>query len=362
MGAGKRVEVRKEMNTVRVSIVGASGYAGGELLRLLLAHPRVDVVQATSERLTGRFVYQAHPNLRAHTRLKFTSAQDLEPVDLLFLALPHGEAQKRIDAFTPIASYIVDLSADFRLSDPTLYERWYGGPHAAPAWLDKFVYGFPELNRSTIRKAHYVSGVGCNATATNLALLPLFQADVVDRNRDVIVEVKVGSSEAGNRASAASHHPERSGVVRSYAPVGHRHTAEVIQVLRTTGNVPKVHMSVTAVEMVRGALATAHVFLKRPMSEKDVWRVYREAYREEPFVRVVKGRTGIYRFPEPKILAGSNHADVGFAVDEETGRVVSICAIDNLMKGAAGTAVQCMNLMLGWEETLGLEFPGLHPI
>jgi len=144
--------------------------------------------------------------------------------------------------------------------------------------------------------------------------------------------------------------------------VGHRHTGEVLQVLSLTGPSPRVHLSVTAVEMVRGALATAHVFLQEPLSEKDVWRMYREAYRGEPFVRIVKERTGIYRYPEPKILAGSNHADVGFAVDEESGRVVAICAIDNLMKGAAGSAVQSMNLMLGWEETLGLEFPGLHPI
>ena len=347
---------------VRAAIVGASGYVGGELLRLLLAHPQVEVVQATSERYAGRFVYQVHPNLRGHTTLKFTSLQTLEPVDVLFLALPHGEAQKRIASFAQVAPRIIDLSADFRLRDPALYERWYGHPHAAPAWLERFVYGLPEINREAIRGAAYVSGVGCNATATILALWPLFRADVVDRSRDVIVEVKVGSSEGGNRPSDASHHPERSGAVRSYAPVGHRHTAEVIQALAQTGPVPQVHLSVTAVELVRGALATAHLFLKEPLSERDLWRIYREAYREEPFVRIVKERTGIYRLPEPKILAGSNHADVGFALDEATGRVVSICAIDNLMKGAAGTAVQCLNLMMGWEETTGLTFPGLHPI
>ncbi len=347
----------------RVSVVGASGYVGGELLRLLLAHPNVDVVQATSERYANKFVYQVHPNLRGHTRLRFTSAQNLEPVDVLFLALPHGEAQKRMDEFAGLAERVIDLSADFRLRDLTLYEHWYGKPHQAPLWLDKFVYGLPEINREAIQGARYVSGVGCNATATILALWPLFRADVVDRSRDVIVEVKVGSSEGGNRPSEASHHPERSGVVRSYAPVRHRHTAEVIQAIAKTGEVPPVHLSVTAVELVRGALATAHLFLRdTSLTEKDLWRIYREAYRDEPFVRIVKERTGIYRLPEPKILAGSNHADVGFVLDDRTGRVVTICAIDNLMKGAAGTAVQCMNLMMGWEETLGLTFPGLHPI
>jgi N-acetyl-gamma-glutamyl-phosphate/LysW-gamma-L-alpha-aminoadipyl-6-phosphate reductase len=220
------------------------------------------------------------------------------------------------------------------------------------------VYGLPELHRDEIRGASYVSGVGCNATATNLALLPLARAGLLDSARDVVVEVKVGSSEGGAQSSDSSHHPERSGAVRSFAPTGHRHTAEVMQEL----GLARVHLSITSVELVRGALATAHVFPREPLAEKDLWRAYRAAYSGEPFVRIVRERQGTYRLPEPKILAGSNYADVGFALDEATGRVVSICAIDNLMKGAAGTAVQCMNLMLGLDERAGLGFPGLHPI
>jgi N-acetyl-gamma-glutamyl-phosphate/LysW-gamma-L-alpha-aminoadipyl-6-phosphate reductase len=220
------------------------------------------------------------------------------------------------------------------------------------------VYGLPELERERIRTASYVSGVGCNATATNLALLPLVRAGLIDAERDVVVEVKVGSSEGGAQSSDSSHHPERSGAVRSFAPTGHRHTAEVHQ---ATG-LARVHLSVTSVELVRGALATAHAFARGPIGEKDLWRAFRSAYGQEPFVRIVRERQGTYRLPEPKILAGSNYADVGFALDEETGRIVSICAIDNLMKGAAGSAVQCMNLMCGFDETAGLEFPGLHPV
>ena len=179
-----------------------------------------------------------------------------------------------------------------------------------------------------------------------------------------VIEVKVGSSEAGRKATSSSHHPERSGSVRSFAPTGHRHTAEIVQAL-SQGR-PEVaisaHLSLTAVEMVRGALATSHVFLKRPMTEKDLWQIYREAYRDEPFLRIVKERQGIHRYPDPKLLAGTNFADVGFELDSETGRLVVVSAIDNLMKGAAGQAVQCMNLMLGFDETRGLRFGGLHPL
>jgi N-acetyl-gamma-glutamyl-phosphate/LysW-gamma-L-alpha-aminoadipyl-6-phosphate reductase len=345
---------------LRVSIIGGSGYVGGELLRLLLFHPEVTVGQVTSERLAGKPVTASHPNLRGLRKVReltYTSATKMEPCDLLFVALPHGEAARKIEALARLAPKIVDCSADFRLRDPGAYRRWYGEEHPAPEWLGRFVYGLPELERESIRQASYVSGVGCNATASNLALLPLVRAGLVDAARDVVIEVKVGSSEGGAQSSDASHHPERSGAVRSFAPTGHRHTAEIHQ---ATG-LERVHLSITSIELVRGALATAHVFAPGPVAEKDLWRAYRAAYTHEPFVRIVRERQGIYRLPEPKILNGTNYADVGFALDEQSGRIVSICAIDNLMKGAAGTAVQCMNLMCGFDETVGLEFPGLHP-
>ena len=170
--------------------------------------------------------------------------------------------------------------------------------------------------------------------------------------------MKVGSSEGGNAHSAASHHPERSGSLRSFAPVGHRHQAEVRQALGDFD----LFFSATAVEMVRGVLCTAHVFLNHALQEKEVWRLYREQYAEEPFVRLVKERRGIYRFPEPKILSGSNYCDVGFVSEKNTKRLVVLSAIDNLMKGAAGSAVQTMNVMMEWPETMGLEFSGLHPL
>ena len=348
--------------SVSSSVVGGSGYTGGELLRLLLSHPRCDVRQVTSERLDGQFVHFTHPNLRRHTTLKFVRAEALEKVDVLFLCLPHGSAMSRIDHFATLADRIVDLSADFRLRRNDDYVRWYGKPHVNTAWLERFVYGLPELYRHEITSTKYVSGVGCNATATTLAVWPLALAGLLDVTRGIICEVKVGSSEGGALSSDATHHPERAGVMRSFAPTGHRHTAEVLQALRLRNVDTEVHLSATAVDNVRGVLATAHAFVKPGVAEKDVWKAYREAYGNEPFVRIVKERTGLYRYPEPKILSGTNYADVGFELDPASGRVVAMCAIDNLMKGAAGTALQCANIMLGWDETLGLDFPGLHPV
>lgn len=348
--------------TLTASIVGASGYTGGELLRLLLQHPHIRVQQVTSERLDGQFVHFTHPNLRGRTTLKFSAAASLAPCDLLFLGLPHGSAMARIDAFAALAPRIVDLSADFRLRHAHDYDRWYGHPHAQPEWLARFVYGLPELHREALRTATHVSGVGCNATATTLAIWPLAKAQLIDAARGVICEVKVGSSEGGAASSDSTHHPERAGVMRSFAPTGHRHTAEVLQALALAGVTTDVHLSATAVDNVRGVLATAHVFVREGVTEKDLWKAYREAYAGEPFVRLVKDRVGLYRYPEPKILSGSNYADVGFEFDAGTRRVVALGAIDNLMKGAAGSALQCANLMCGWDETLGLEFPGLHPV
>jgi N-acetyl-gamma-glutamyl-phosphate/LysW-gamma-L-alpha-aminoadipyl-6-phosphate reductase len=343
---------------IKASIVCGSGYAGGELLRLLLGHPEIEVAQVSSRSHLGEYVHQVHPNLRKRTLLKFSDPDAIQPVDLLFLALPHGSAQHKIGEFAALAPTIVDLSADFRLHNAKDYEQWYGSAHAAPEWLPKFVYGLPELHRDELRGAHYASGVGCNATASNLALLPLVKAGLVDLDKQVILELKVGSSEGGAEGNAGTHHPERAGVIRTFSAYGHRHTGEVIQEMGLTN----VSLTMTSVELVRGILATAHATVKAGTATKDLWKTYRSAAADNPFLRVVKEQRGLYRVPEPKVLAGSNYADLGFDLDESNGHVVSICAIDNLMKGAAGTAVQCMNLMLGFEETLGLEFSGLHPI
>lgn len=342
----------------RAAIVGGSGYVGGELLRLLLFHPSIEVAQITSSSHPGEYVHAMHPNLRGSTDLRFGSNDDLVTCDVLFLALPHGEAAAAIEHYASLAETILDCSADFRLRDPAAYERWYGRPHPAPGYLSEFVYGLPERHRAELSSALRASGVGCNATVVNLAIGPLADAGYLER---VVAEAKVGSSEAGSGPSPGSHHPERSGAVRVYSPAGHRHLAEVEQEL---GDIP-VHLTLTAIEMVRGIHLTAHCFL-RPGSdlqdERAVWDLYRGAYADEPFVRLVASKRGLHRFPEPGILAGTNYCDIGFSLDLDRGVLIVIAALDNLMKGAAGSAVQSMNLMLGIDERSGLTFPGLHPL
>lgn len=340
---------------VRVSIAGGSGYAGGELVRLLLDHPGASLHQVTSERFAGKRVGRVHPNLRKITTLPFCSLADLEPCDLLFLSLPHGYAMQKIGYFKSLAPKIIDLSGDFRLQDATVYRAWYGRDHCCPEHLGQFVYGIPEINRNAIRKAALVTGAGCNATAALLGLRPVFKRGLAT---GAVIEVKVGSSEGGNRISDASHHPERSGAVRSYKPTGHRHIPEILQEL---GQDTDLSLSATAIEMVRGILATCHVFLKRSMTEKEIWKIYRQDYSDEPFVRIIKEATGIYRYPEPKLLSGTNYCDIGFEIDPHSNRLVVMSAIDNLMKGASGQAVQAFNLMCGFPEQTALGFAGLHP-
>ena len=341
---------------MNVAIVGGSGYTGGELLRLLIRHPKVEVAQVTSDSMAGKAVGRAHPNLRKVTDLAFTRHAELEPTDVLFLAMPHGRAMERIPEFLSRAGRIIDLSADFRLRDPAQYRTYYGVEHPHAEMLAKSVYGLPELHREAVRNATLVSGPGCIASAAILGLFPLARAGVIDPKR-VVVDAKTGSSAGGADGGAASAHSERSGVMRLYAPTMHRHTPEIEQELGV-----RVSLSCHAVEAVRGILATCHAFLREPVSDKDIWRLYRDAYGNEPFVRIVKDASGLYRLPEPKILSGTNFCDVGFEVDAHSDRIVVASALDNLMKGAAGSAVQSMNLMCGYPETTGLEFLGLHPV
>ncbi|PIP63353.1 N-acetyl-gamma-glutamyl-phosphate reductase [Candidatus Roizmanbacteria bacterium CG_4_9_14_3_um_filter_33_18] len=345
---------------IKVSIYGASGYAGGEILRILLSHPKVTIQQVTSRKFSGQLVSQVHPNLRKKTDLIFSHPDQLKKCDLLFVALPNGESMKYMTNLKTFAKKIIDLGADYRLREQAVFENWYKQKHLNPEMLEKFVYGIVELHRQEIKKTSYVAGPGCEATVSILSLYPLIKHNLIEGK--IIIDAKMSSSQAGLKPSFSSHHPERSGVVRSYMPSGHRHTAEIIQELSPFANDLDVAISATALDMVRGLLVTIHTVPKNGITEKEVWKAYRTEYANEPFIRIVKERQGLYRFPEPKILQGTNFCDIGFEMDTVSKRLVVIGAIDNLVKGTAGQAVQAMNLMYGFPEETGLEFPGLHPI
>lgn len=348
---------------MKVGIVGGSGYVGGELLRLLLKHPHVEVTSISSRKLAGEYVHRVHPNLRGMTNLKFTNSDPtkISNCDLLFLTTPHGVSSTIMPKLLETGLRIIDVSADFRLKNPADYPKWYNWNHPCPELLNKAVYGLPELHREEIAKAQLVACPGCMAVSAILGLAPISKGDI-EKDR-IVIDAKVGSSGAGAKPSLSTHHAEHFGVVRPYKPVGHRHIAEIEQELGAlTNEKVTVSMSAHAVNIVRGILATCHVFTKKPLTAIDVWRLYREFYKEEPFIRFVRDRKGVFRYPDPKIVVGSNYCDIGFEIDEHANRLVVMAAIDNLMKGAAGTAVQSMNIMLGLDEKTGLDSPGLHPV
>ncbi|GGL35330.1 N-acetyl-gamma-glutamyl-phosphate/N-acetyl-gamma-aminoadipyl-phosphate reductase [Halarchaeum grantii] len=337
------------------SVVGGSGFTGGELLRLLAGHPEFEIQQTTSREYANKTVGSVHPNLRG-LDLRFVAPDSLDPVDVLFVCVPHGVTMEHIAEYRDLADTVVDLSADFRLPDAELYDTWYDG-HVAPEHLADAEYALPELNRENLPGADLIASGGCNATSTMLGLLPLVEAGLLTPDDRVVADVKVGSSEGGAGGGVASSHPERSGVVRPYAPTTHRHEAEIEAYLDL-----QVSFTVHAVEMIRGSAATCHVYPSELPATKDMWSAFREQYGDEPFVRLVAGGGGVYRYPEPKAVAGSNYAEVGFELDERNDRIVVFSAIDNMMKGSAGQAVHAANVALGFEETAGLEFTGLHPV
>lgn len=338
-----------------VAVVGASGYIGGELLRLLLGHPQVRLSAAISTQFAGRRVDTVHPNLRGRTDLTFQAFDQLAENEVIFLAASRTSAMANVPELRGRTKCLIDLSPDFRLRDATVFGHYYGIRHTAADLLDAFVPGIPETHRTELTAADSISVPGCMALAAIQALRPL--VPVAQPDALVTVDGRIGSSGSGVRAQQLNLHAERSGAMRLFAPYGHRHEAEVSQ---TTGL--NVRMSATGVEAVRGAQVMCRVPLTQPLPEADVRRLYRGCYQDEPFIRVVAQRRGLYRLPEPKILIGSNYCDVGFATDEQTCSVVAVGALDNLVKGGAGNAVQCLNIRMGWPESTGLEFSGLHPI
>ena len=357
------------MEKTRVGIIGASGYAGGSLIQLLALHPQVEVTYATSRALVGQYVKNHIVNLRGvksirKLQFELPDTESMESkCDMVFLAMPHATSHKMVPEILDAGLKIVDLSADYRLKSADLYAQYYG-EHASPDLLEKAVYGMPETHHDEITNANLVAVPGCHASSAIYSLLPLIQEDLIIPEK-IIVDSKTGSTGAGAKSTDASHHPIRANSIRPYKMTGHRHTAEIEQEL---GRVCKngtvtVGFSAHAANLTRGILSTAHAFLndEKEIDERTVVKAYRKFYRKAPFVRFMMLKTGVFRLPDPKLIAGTNYVDVGFELDAHMPRIVALCALDNLIKGTAGNALQCMNLMAGYEETMGLEFPGLYP-
>lgn len=334
---------------IRTAIFGASGYVGGELLRLLAAHPDLAPVKLFGESKAGQPLGAVHPHLAPAYRDAVVERFEkgaLDGVDLVFAALPHGHSQKIAPAILDAGIPFVDLGADFRLDDAATYERWYGHDHEAPELLGRFVYGIPELNREAITSARAVAAAGCYATAAILALKPLVESGFVNAD-SIIVDAASGVSGAGREAKEATGFSTVDGSFAAYGLLNHRHTAEMEMALGAT-----VLFTPHLVPMARGILATCYA---EAAASCDPLQVLGDAYAAEPFVHVVAAP------PATKWVTGSNGVQLTARYDERTRRVLALSAIDNLGKGAAGQMIQCANLMLGLDETAGLSTIGVYP-
>jgi N-acetyl-gamma-glutamyl-phosphate reductase len=345
--------------TVKVSIIGASGYGGGELARLLAGHPEVELVHLTADSKAGEPMAALYPNLRSIMDRATTTldvARMARDSDVVFIALPNGRAMELAPSILPHAR-IVDLGADFRFMNPAVYEQWYKMPHAAAELLEVSAYGLTEYHRAEIRGARIVGNPGCYPTAALLAVVPFLLSGRV-HPRGIVIDAKSGVSGAGRGASLGTHFSEVNENVKPYNVAGHRHTPEIEQELSGVAWRPvMVTFTPHLAPLTRGILTTITARMSRPHTTGELLAAYREFYRERPFVRVLEEG----RLPETKHVLHSNLCDIGLVADARTGRVVVVSAIDNLAKGASGQAVQCFNLMAGLDERAGLWIPGLFP-
>ncbi len=334
---------------IRVSILGASGYVGGELMRLIDAHPEMQVATAFGATAAGQPVSALHPHLAlAYADMKFAAWDPtlLRGNDLILAALPHGETQRLANDLLTPGIPLVDLGADFRLDSAEDYERWYGEPHARPDLIGSFTYGLPEFFRDAIKTSKRVAAPGCYPTAANLVLRPLIEAGVIEAG-GIIVDAASGVSGAGRGASAGTHYCAVEGNLRAYGLLNHRHTAEMEMVSGA-----EVLFTPHLVPMSRGILATCYAHATGPC---DPLAILSQSYAGERFVHVGEA------LPETKWATGSNAAFLTARYDERTRTVVALAAIDNLGKGAAGQMIQCANLMLGLDEGAGLSTTGIYP-
>ena len=340
------------MNKIRVAIFGGSGYGGSELLRILLFHPNVELVFVTANEHAGKPVGEVHRNLNGLTELGFVTApESIDNVDCVFLALPHGQAMDIVPRL-PVEIKAIDLSGDFRLRDQAVFEKHYKQPHTAMQSQAEFVYGLTETNREAIRGARLISNPGCFATATLLGLAPLVANSALTGR--VIVDAKTGSSGSGAKAAGNTHHPQRMNSFYAYKPFTHQHVPEIEQELEHVGDWTNELVFMThSLPVSRGIFASIYAESKRDLTEEELRGMFAGYYRDEFFVRLVNGS------PDINWVKTTNFCDIGFAARGK--QIVVFSALDNLVKGAAGQAVQNMNLMFGLDEKSGLMLVGTNP-
>lgn len=343
---------------MKVGVIGASGYSGGELLRYLSTHGECDVVCATSRKVAGKKVDSVHPHLRGVLDLCFedlTPSQVAARCDFVFTATPHGASMKIVAELLEAGVKVVDLSGDFRFADPMVYEEYYEAKHEHPDV--KAVYGLPELHREEIKNAEVVANPGCYPTSVILGLMPLVREKIVVPDK-IAADSKSGVSGAGAQPKPVTHFCMAEESITPYLLTRHRHLPEMEQELRRFDASVKISFVPHLVPVIRGISTTLHCFLRKAVSGESLQRLYMDYYGGEPFVRVLESGT----VPRMSAVRGTNYIDIGgFGVDEERGRAIVVSSIDNLGKGAAGQAVQNMNLMNGYPETMGLRQVGLHP-
>lgn len=340
---------------ISVAIIGAAGYTGGELLRLLARHPKAELQGVYGARSVGKPVHELHPHLRGLVELTIAEPDYPrlgEGADLVFTATPHGVAMRFVPKLLEGGARVVDLSADYRFDDPAVYERYYAR-HESPEL--KAVYGLPELYAEQIKGAKLVANPGCYPTGVILALAPLLKEGLVDL-KHIVVDAKSGSSGAGASPRELTHHPTLGSNLRAYSATDHRHVPEMNQELsKLAGKPVEVHFTPHLTPLVRGILSTIHLFPLKPLELGELLELYRGFYRDARFVRVLE------ELPQVNFVVGSNYCDLGFELDPRGERLVVVSAIDNLVKGASGQAIQNMNLMFGFDEAEGLETPPLRP-
>jgi N-acetyl-gamma-glutamyl-phosphate reductase len=347
----------------QIGVLGASGYTGAELLRLLVSHPRVEITLLSADRKAGQEIGAVFPQLAHRALPKLVAIDDVDwagaGLDLAFCGLPHATTQKVIQKLLAAAprTKVADLSADFRLADPAAYARWYGHEHFAPELQREAVYGLVEIYRREIRKARLVAIPGCYPTCAQLPLIPLLKAKAIEPG-EIVIDAKSGATGAGRALKEEMLFSEVAEGVHAYAVGGHRHTAELDQEFsKAAGREVMATFTPHLMPINRGLLSTIYVHGRRGRTAEDLHDILARAYAKEPFVHVLPfGET-----PQTRHVRGSNLTGIGVARDRIAGRAIIVAALDNLTKGASGQAVQAMNLMLGFPETLGLEQTALFP-